>query len=171
MSLRRLKDVFKRWLCFTNKQDVFMTSGKTRRIYDVLKTSDLHHLEDVQFATSWRCLTYDIFRTSGLRRPEDVWFTSSWRRPIWNILKTSDLWRLQEVWFTTSWKRSSYVVLKTSNLRRLEDVRFMTPWRSQWKRHLCSNAVATSIQRRKKWFFLILYCLKYSENFKCSSLG
>ena len=35
------------------------------------------------------------------------------------------------------------------------------------KRSLCSKVVATSMKRRKKWFFLILYGLKYSQNFIC----
>ena len=51
-SLRRLQDVLKRLRRLTTKQDVAMTSVKRRRIYDVLKTSDLRRLEDVQFATS-----------------------------------------------------------------------------------------------------------------------
>ena len=196
----------------TTKQDVVTTSEKRHRICDVLKTSDLRRLENVQLTTSWRRLIYDVIRTSGLQCSEDVWFTSSWRRPIWDVLKMSDLQRLQDVWFTTSWRRLIYVVLKTSNLRRLEnvwfttssgrliydvlktsnlprhehvhsrcleDVWFMTSWRcliydvlkTSVKRRLCSNFVATSLQRRKKWFFFILYCLKYSENFIFSSLG
>ena len=134
---------------------------------------------------------HDVWKkTSDLRRLEDVWFTSSWRRPIYDVLKTSDLWRLQDVWFSTSWRCLIYVVLKTSNLRRLEKrliynvFRTSDLWRTSWrrliyvaffkasvKRHLCSNVAVTSIQRQKKWFFLILYCLKYSENFKFSSLG
>ena len=36
----------------TTKQDVVTTSAKRRRIYDILKTSDLGRLEDVQFTTS-----------------------------------------------------------------------------------------------------------------------
>ena len=51
-SLRRLQDVLKRSRRLATKQDVVTTSGKRRRIYDVLKTSDLRHLEDVQFRTS-----------------------------------------------------------------------------------------------------------------------
>ena len=128
-SLRRLQDFLKRLRRLTTKQEVIMTSGKRRRIYDVLKTSDLRRLEDVQFTTSWRRLIYDVLRTAGFRRFEDVRFASSWRRPIYDVFKTSV------------------------------------------KRRLCSNVVVTSIQRQKKLFFLILYCLKYSENFKFSSLG
>ena len=127
----------------------------------------------------------DIFKTSSgrlkkvttsydqTRRPQDVWqktsylrllehvgFTSSWRRRIYdvlrrlicNILKTSILWRLEDVWFRTSWRRRICDVLRTSVERRL-----------------CSNVVAMSTQRRNKWFFLILYCLKYSKN--CFCLG
>ena len=52
MSLRRLQDVLKRSRRLATKQDVVTTSGKSCRIYDVLKTSDLRRLEDVQFRTS-----------------------------------------------------------------------------------------------------------------------
>ena len=76
-SLRCLQDVLKRSRCITTKQDIVMTSGKRCQIYDVLKTSDLHHLEDNHFTTSWRRLIYDVFPMSGLRHPEDVWFMSS----------------------------------------------------------------------------------------------
>ena len=161
-SLRRLQNVLKRSRRLTTKQDVVTTSGKRRRIYDVLKMSN-----------------YDVFRTSGLWRTEDVWFMLSSRRPIWDILKTSGLQRLQEVWFRTSGRRPIYVVLKMYNLRRLEDVWFTTTLRDliydvlkpsvKWR--LCINVVAKSIPRQKKWFFLILYSLKHSENFKFSSLG
>ena len=51
-SLRRLQDALKRSRRLTNKQDVVTTSGKGRRIYDVLKTSDLRRHEDVQFTKS-----------------------------------------------------------------------------------------------------------------------
>ena len=51
-SLRRLQDVLKRSRRLTTKQDVVTTSGKRRRIYEVLKTSDLRRLEDVQFTIS-----------------------------------------------------------------------------------------------------------------------
>ena len=51
-SLRRLQDVLKRSRRLATKQDVIMTSGKRRRIYDVLKTPDLRRLEDVQFMMS-----------------------------------------------------------------------------------------------------------------------
>ena len=168
-SLRRLQDVLKRSRRFTTKQDIITTSRKRRRIYNVLKTPDLCRLEEVQFTTSWR----------RLRHFQDVWFTTLWRRLIYVVLKTSNLRRLEDVWFTTSWGRLIYDVLKTSDLCCLEDVQFMTPWRrliydvlrTSVKRHLCSNVVAQSIQPRKKWLFLISYCLKYSENFKCFSLS
>ena len=39
-SLRRLQDVLKSSRRLTTKQDVVMTSGKRRQIYDVLKTSN-----------------------------------------------------------------------------------------------------------------------------------
>ena len=52
MSLRRLQDVLKKSPRLATKQDVVTTSGKRRRIYDLLKTSDLRRLEDVQFRMS-----------------------------------------------------------------------------------------------------------------------
>ena len=81
-SLRRLQDVSKRSRGLTIKQDVAKTSGKRRRIYDVLRMSDLHRLEDVQFTTFWRHLIYVVLKTSGLGRL------------IYDILKTSDLQHL-----------------------------------------------------------------------------
>ena len=51
-SLRRLQGVLKRSPHLTTKQDVVTTFGKGRWVYDVLKTSDLRRLEDVQFTTS-----------------------------------------------------------------------------------------------------------------------
>ena len=115
----------------TTKQDIVTMSGKRHRIYDVLKTSDLRRLEDLQFTTSWRRPIYVILKMSNLRRFEDVWFTpssgrlvfnvlkdvwfmSSWRRPICDVSKTSDLQRLQDVWFTTSWRRPIYVICRTA---------------------------------------------------------
>ena len=86
----------------TTKPDVFTTSGRRSRIYDVLKTSYLRRLEDVRFITSWRRLFYDVLKTSDLRRLEDVGFTSSWRRLIHNVLKTSDLRLLDDLCKTTS---------------------------------------------------------------------
>ena len=56
-----------------------------RRIYDVLKMSDLRRLEDVQFGTSWKRLIYNVFRTSDLRRHKDRRFTSSWRHLIYSV--------------------------------------------------------------------------------------
>ena len=126
-SLKRLQDVLKRSRHLTIKQDVITTSGKKRRIYNVLKMSDLCRLEVVQFMTSWKRLIYDVLKTSNLRWREDVQFATSWRRVIYDVLKTSV------------------------------------------NRRLCSNGIGTSTQRQKKWSNLILYCLKYSENFKCSS--
>ena len=63
-SLRRLQDVLKRSRRLTTKQDVVTTSAKRRQIYNVLKMSDLHHLEDVHFTTSWRHLIYVILKKS-----------------------------------------------------------------------------------------------------------
>ena len=144
-SLKRLQDVLKRWRRLTTKSDVLTTSGRGRLICDVLKTSDSRRLGDV-----------------GLRRLEDVLFTTSWKRLIYDILKTS-----------------VYVLLKTSDVRCLEDVCFIMSWRcpiydvlkTSVEPRLCCNVVATSTQCRKKWFFLILYCLKHSENFKSFCLG
>ena len=186
-SLRRLQDVLKRSRRLTTKSDVVKTSGKSvlftsswrRPIYDVLKTSDLQRLKDVWFKTSWRRPIYVVLMTSNLRRLEDVWFTTSGGSLIYNSLKTSDFRCLEEVQFTTSSGRLIYDVFRTSNFLRLEDVRFASSWRrpiydvfkTSVKQRLCSNVVVTSIQRQKKWFFLILYCLKYSEKFKCSCLG
>ena len=99
---------------------------------------------------SWRRLIYVVLKASNLRRLEDVWFTMSSRRLIYDVLRTSDLRRLEDVLFTSSWRSSIYNIFKTSV-----------------KQCLCSNVVLTFIQHQKKWFLLILYCLKYSENFKC----
>ena len=128
-SLRCLQDVLKRSRRLTTKPDVVKTSGKEFLIYDVLKTSYLRCLEDVQFTTSWRHPIYDVLRTSDIRPLQKVWFMLSWGPPIYDVFKTSVKWRL------------------------------------------CSNGLVTSIQRQKKRFFLILYYLKYSENFRCSCLG
>ena len=43
----------------------------------------------------------DVLKTSDIRHLKDVWFKTSWRRPIYVVLKTSNLWRLEDVWFTT----------------------------------------------------------------------
>ena len=150
--------------------DVWFTTSSGRLVYDILRTSDLCRFEDVELTISWRRLIYNIFRTSGLRRLEDVQFGTSWKR---------DLQRLPDLWFTRPRRRPVWVVLKMFNLRRLEYVWFTTSWKrlicdvlkTSVKRHLCGNVVAASIQRRKKLFFLILYCLKYSENFNFFSLG
>ena len=52
MSLKRLQHVLKQLLRLTTKPDVTAAFGKRRRIYDVLKMSELCHLEDVRFTTS-----------------------------------------------------------------------------------------------------------------------
>ena len=113
-SLRRLQDVWKRSRRLTTKPDVFRTSGRWRRIYDVLKTSDLRHLEDVWFTTSWRRLIYDVLKTSDLRRLEHVGFTLPKGRPIFDILKTPDLRRLEDVCKVTSVEQSRSIVYTTS---------------------------------------------------------
>ena len=46
--LRRLQDILKRSQRFTTKPDVVKTPEKRRVIFDVLKTSYFHCLEDVQ---------------------------------------------------------------------------------------------------------------------------
>ena len=120
-----------------------------RWIYDVLKTSDLGHLQDIWFTTSWRRLIYVVLKTSNLGHLKNVWFTTSSGRLIYDVLKTSDLRRLDDVQFPTSWRRLIYDVLKTSV-----------------KQRLCGNVAAISIQRRKEWFFRILHCLEYSEIFQ-----
>ena len=182
---------WKFWTSFPADTDVFKTSSgrlkkvtmsydQTGRPQDVWQeTSYLRRLEDVGFTSSWRHRIYDVLKTSDLRRLEDICFTTSWRRRIYVFLKASDLRCLEDVWFTTSWRCRIYVFLKTSDLRCFEDVCFTTSWRrliyvilrTSVERRLCSNIVATSTQRRNKWFFLILYCLKYSESFKCFCLG
>ena len=115
---------------------------------DVFKTSS-GRLKKVTTSYDQTRRRHDILqKTSDLRRLQDVWITSSWRRPIYDVLKTfdyvvlktADLRRLEEVWFTSSWRHLIYVVLKTSV-----------------KRRLCSNVVATSIQRRKRLVFLIIF--------------
>ena len=157
-EMNKMNAVLKSILPISSGHDVFKTSSghfkkvtpsydQARRRQDVWKkTSDLRRLQDVQFTTSWRCLTYDVLRTSDLQHLEDIRFTSSSRRLTYDVLRMSDLRRL--------WRCPIYDIFKTSV-----------------KGCLCSNVVLISIQRQKKCFFLILYCLKYSENFKCSCLG
>ena len=53
---------------------------KRRLIYDVLKTSNLQHLEDVRLKTSRGCLIYNVLKTSDLRHLENVQFKTSSRR-------------------------------------------------------------------------------------------
>ena len=110
ISLRRLQDILKRSrrlktkpvVLKTSSRDVLFTTSWRRRIYVVLKMSDLRRPEDVWFATFWRCLFYDVLKTSDLQRLEDVAFTSSWRRLIYDVLKTSDLRCPEDVCRTTS---------------------------------------------------------------------
>ena len=150
-SWRRLQDIWKMSRRLTAKPDVVTTSGRRRLIYDVLKMLNVECLEDI-----W-------FKTSGLRRLEYIRFTTFWRHLAYDVLKTSDLRHLEDA-------RFAY---------RFEDVRFMTSSRSlaydvlktYVKRRLRSNVVARSIQRWKKLFFLILYCLKYWQNVKCLCLS
>ena len=138
-----------------NTESSQRTQTFLRRLQDVLKRSwRLTTNQDIVTTSGKRHRIYDVLKTSDLRCPEDVWFASSWRCQIWDVVKTPDLQRLQVVWFKTSWRRLIYDVQKTS---------------VKW--HLCNNVLAMFIQRQKKWLFLIFYCLKYSENFKFSSLG
>ena len=81
-SLKCLQDIFKRSWRPTTKQDIVTTSRKRHRIYDVLKTSYLRCLEDVEFTTSWRRLIYVVLKTSNLGRLENIWFTTSSGRLI-----------------------------------------------------------------------------------------
>ena len=121
------------------------TQTSLTRLQDILKRSRrLTTKQDVVRTSGKRRRFYDVLKTSNLRRLEDVQFTTSWRRLIYVVFRTSGLQRLEDVRFTLSWRRLIYHVLKT----------FI-------KRHLCGNVAATSIQRRKKWLFLILYCLNY----------
>ena len=130
--------------------------NQTRRYRGVWqKAPDLRRLKNVRVMSSRRRSIHDVLKTTNLRCIKDVRFTSSSRRLTYTDLKTSDLRCPKDVWFTTSWRRLIYNVLKTSVKRRLYS----------------SVVVSTLIQCRKKWFFLILYCLKYSENFKCFCLG
>ena len=144
-------------------QKVTTSYHQSRRHQDFWKkTSDLGRLEDVWFKTSWRhpiydvlkTSDYDVLRASDLRRLEDISFTSSWVRPIYDIFKTSDFRHIGNVRLASFWKRRIYDVFKTSV-----------------KGRQCSNVAVTSVKRQKKWFFLISYCLKYSEKLKCFCLG
>ena len=108
-SSRRLQDVLKRSRRLTTKHDVVKTSGKRRRICDLLNTSDLHRL-----TTSLRRLIYVVLKTSNLRCLGNVWFTTCSGRLIYDVWKTSDLRRLEDVQYTTSWRRLIYDVLRTS---------------------------------------------------------
>ena len=157
-------DVFKTSLGRLKK--VTMSCNQTKRHHHVWKKmSDVRRLEDVWFTTSSGRLVSDVLKMFNLCLLEDVQFTLSWRRPVCDVLKTSVLWRLEDVWFTTSWRCPIYVVWKKSNLQRLENVWFTTSWRrliydvlkTYVKRRRCSNVVAASIQRQKKWFF-VLFC-------------
>ena len=90
-------NVLKRSPHLTTTPDIITTSGKRRRIYNVLKASNLCCLEVVQSTMSWRRLIYVVLKTSNLQHLEDVWFTTSWGRLIYDVLKTSNLCRLEDV--------------------------------------------------------------------------
>ena len=121
-------------------QGVWNRPQRLRTKPDVLKTSGR------------RSRIYDGLKTSDLPRLEDVRFITSWIRLIYDVLKTSDLRRLKDIRFSTFWRHLIYDVLKTFDLRLLDDLCKTT-----------SVEEATSTRRQKKLFFLILYCLKYSE--------
>ena len=80
--------------------DVFKTSsgpdqtGLSRRLE-----------KDLGFITSWRRRIYDVLKKSNLGRLENVWFTTSWRPLIYVVLQTPNLQRLEGVWFMTPWRR------------------------------------------------------------------
>ena len=67
-------------------KNVWYTTSWGHLIHDILKTSDLCCPEVVQLRASWRCLIYDVLRTFDLGRLENVRLKSSWRCPIYNIL-------------------------------------------------------------------------------------
>ena len=66
-SSGRLKKVTKSFDQTKRRHNIW----KWRRIYNVLKTSDLRRLEDVQFTTSWKSLIYNVVRMSDIWRLED----------------------------------------------------------------------------------------------------
>ena len=121
MSLRCLKDVLKRSRLLTVKQDVISMSGKRRRAYVVLKKSYvvLQRLEGVWFTTFSGRMTDNVLKTSGLDRVKNVQFKMSCRYPIYDVLKMSDSRRLEEVPLMSSWRRPIYVVFRTSEKRCL----------------------------------------------------
>ena len=118
----------------------------------------------------------------------DVWKTSSGhlkkvttsydqtRRHLHDVWqKKSDLYCLENIWLITSsrrliydissfWRRRIYLALRTSDLWRSEDAWFTTSCRCLW-----NKVAATPTQLQNKLFFLILFCLKFSENFKWSA--
>ena len=95
-SIRCLQGVWKRSWRLTTKPDVFITSGRRRRIYNVLKTSDLCSLEDVHFRTScWRRI-YVVLKTSNLRRYEGVWFNLSWGQRLCRAIVAVSIHRQQK---------------------------------------------------------------------------
>ena len=78
--------------------DVFNTSSG--RLKKVTTSYDQTSCHDV-WKRRW---IYDVLKTSDLRHSEDVHFTMSWRRPICDVLKTSDLIHFEDFWSVTSWK-------------------------------------------------------------------
>ena len=75
-------------------------------------------------------------------------------RRLQDVLKRSRHLMTKQEFVTSGRRRQIYDTLKTSV-----------------KQCLYSNVVSISMQRRKIWVFIILYCLKYSENFESSCLS
>ena len=74
------------------------------RLTSVLKTSNLWHVKNVWFTTSWGHLIHDILKTSDLCCPEVVQLRTSWRCLIYDVLRTFDLGRLENVRLKSSWR-------------------------------------------------------------------
>ena len=77
-------------------EDIWFTS--------VLKTSNLWHVKNVWFMTSWGHLIHDILNTSDLCCPEVIQLRTSWRCLIYDVLRTFDLGRLENVRLKSSWR-------------------------------------------------------------------
>ena len=84
------------------------------------------------------------------------------------LLKMPNLPCLEDIWFMKSGGCLTFDVWTTPNLYFLENVQFTTRWRRP-----------KSVEQRRSYvyiiskeiIFFILYCMEYSENFKCSCLG
>ena len=109
---------------------------------------DTFIISNIAIFTLFLALYCDFYQV--LRFPQSQ-RTQTSLRCLQDVLKRSERLTTKPdvVWLTTSWRRFIYDVLKMSV-----------------KQRPCSNVVATSIQRRKKLFFL-----SYSQNFKRFCLG